>query len=49
MVFISRNRIPGKYTKANFLYHWGRITAKVFKKIFETTTMFEIIGIPFLD
>lgn len=32
MVLISRKRIPGKYIKANFLYHWARITAEVFKK-----------------
>lgn len=32
MVLTARNRIPEKYTKANYLYHQGRIIAKVTKK-----------------
>lgn len=40
MVLISRKRIPGKYIKANFLYHWGRITAEVFKKYLKSQQYF---------
>lgn len=32
MVLTARNKIPEKYTKANYLYHQRRITAKVIKK-----------------
>lgn len=32
MVLIARNRIPEKYTKANYLYRQGTIIAKVIKK-----------------
>lgn len=49
MVLIARNRTPGKYTKANLFYHWGRITAKVLKKVSETRTASEFTDIPSLD
>lgn len=32
MVLIARNRILEKYTKANYLYHQGKIIAKVIKE-----------------
>lgn len=49
MVLTARNRIPEKYTKANYLYHQGRIIAKVIKKVFEIRAIFEFTGIPCLD